>query len=112
MTMSFDGLPLDLQSLSSKICIFSLKSWTLILKMNFSLYRPVKIGPQAIKISAENSLSHKNMCPVWWNRRPNVHTRWPKNVASKGILWLENRGPNWWIRCRIETSWNSELCPF
>jgi len=97
--MSCDGCPPDLQSLRSKICLFSLKSWTLIPKTDFSIYRPVKIGPRAIKIGARMSLSCKNMRSALWKSAPGCESSGPDLFRiKKGHPVAEIRGPNAWIR--------------
>jgi len=75
--MSFDGLPPDLQSLRSKLYFFSLKSWTPIPKMHFSINRQLKFGARKLK----NAFSNQPL------RRPNVRIRGPKIVEAKVLLW-------------------------
>ena len=97
--MNFDGLPPELQSLCSKLCIFSLKLWTLIPKTDFSIYRPVKIGPRAIKIGARMSLSCKNMYSTLWKSAPECESSGRDLFRiKKGHPVAETWGPNAWVR--------------
>ena len=108
--MSFDGCPTDLQSLRSKICFFSLKSWTLTLKTDFSIYKPVKIGPQAHQFGA---WVLKNVFPIWKIRRPNAPIWGPIFLRMNIITGAWNSGP----KCsnsgpELAFCWKSEILVF
>jgi len=119
LTISFDGCPPDLQSLCSKICFRSQNSWTLMSKMHLYIYKPLKIGPRALKIDARMHQKHVLVCQ---NRGPNGLIRGPifyeSNCSSDSFqLQIGARmlqfGTRWYFSWTLEfilffafSSWN------
>ena len=95
-----------------QICFFSLKLWTPMSKIHFSIYRPLKIGLQALKIGAR---MHQKVSPVCQNRGPIGLIRGPifyeSNCSSDSFqLQIGSRmlhfGARWYF------SWTIEFFPF
>jgi len=78
--MSFDGLPPDLQNFSSKICLFSLKSRTLLQKMSLSYIGTVNIGHRSTKIGGRK-LSNQN-----GSQQLQIGSDAVKSTAENGFL--------------------------
>jgi len=111
--MSCDGWPPDLQSLRSKICLFSLKSSTFILKTDFSLYRLVKIGDWAIKIGARTSLSCTKRVPSLSKSGPKLFYSGPDILRIKVLFWwLEFGARMLGFGARIELCWKFKFFNF
>jgi len=89
----------------------------------FYIYRPVKIGPRAIKIDARMSLSCKNMRSALWKSASECESSGPDLFRiKKGHPVAEIWGPNWTLlkiqillffllsllfklACELKTSW-------
>ena len=92
--MSYDGWPPNLQSFCSKICLRSQNSWTLILKMHFSIYSPIEFDGQTRKIGGR---THENAWPIRHFGGRIALVRCPKNVKVRVWKSTANSVAEFWL---------------